>query len=277
MKKILCFLLCGFIGFSLTGCSSSNEKLKEEVKEETKVSAEEKKKEEEKKNVVDDAFMDALATGLEKRWGSTRDKSSLVIDESWEKYPSLELEEIEGFENQEFNDPELKGLAVEYMNHLKKQKSIPSGVANDLANTGFAWSATGTERCRLITLFKEKYGLTVDEKYADSLNSMVEGYHDPNYENLGLCGELHIEEFNDNGGVLHYKLSGVNHTDNTFNNLSFQLQVEDREGAILGQVYSNTIATVAPGQKFTVDIYGTGAEQFPTLKDTYMYVTYYCD
>lgn len=277
MKKLLCFLMCGFIGFSLTGCSSSNEKLKEEVKEETKVSAEEKKKEEEKKNVVDDAFMDALATGLEKRWGSTRDKSSLVVDESWERYPSLELEEIEGFENQEFNDPELKELAVEYINHLREQKSIPSGAANDLANTGFAWDATNADRCRLITLFNEKFGLTVDEKYADSLNSMVEGYHDPNYENLGLFGELHIEEFNDNGGVLHYKLSGVNHTDNTFNNLSFQLQVEDREGAILGQVYSNTIATVAPGQKFTVDIYGTGAEHFPTLKDIYMYITYYCD
>lgn len=220
--------------------------------------------------------MESLAIGLEKRWDFTRDYDSFVINEEWEKYPELELEEIEGFENQEFNDPELKELAIEYIEHLREQKSIPSGVTNDLANTSFAWSGTVPKRFRLISIFKEKYGLTVDEKYIEDLDDMLKNYHDPNYENLGLCDELHIEEFNDNGGVLHYKLSGVNHTDNTFNNLSFQLQVEDREGAILGQVYSNTIATVAPGQKFTVDIYGTGAEQFPALKDISMYVTYYC-
>lgn len=272
MKKILNILLYGFIIFSLPGCSSNDKQAKEDIKKEAKVAAEEKNKEEEKKNLVDKAFMEALSTGLEKRWDSTDD--SLVIKSDWDKYPTLELEEIEGFENQEFNDPELKSLAVEYINHLREQKNIPRSATEDLANTGLAWNSTGNDRCRLLTQFKEKYGLIVDEKYNNNLNMMAENYHDENYDTTGLVSELHIEEFNDNGGVLHYKLSGVNDTDITFNDLSFQLQVEDREGAIIGQVYSNPIAVLSPGQKFTVDIYGSGAEQFPSIKDVFIYVSY---
>lgn len=268
MKKLLMAALCGLM--CLSGCGTSKQELKEEVKQDAKASAEEaKKKEEEKKAVVDEAFIESLKEGLIKRWKlAESDEYGNVLNSKWVAYPEAELAEIEGFADQEFNDPELKEKAVRYIENLKELASDYKELETNYAQGCFDLNGSTFERAELLRDFYENYGFSFTGKDKEDFDKILKLTEDKESNaEQGLYNHLRVEAVDDGYGSQYYKFYGENDTDNTYGGLYYVMQVEDRNGNILGNVTTESIQTIGPGQGFTVKAYYDQSDNFPSVND----------
>lgn len=268
MKKLFISGICALLSFSMIGCSNNKQKLKDQVKEEVKQSSEEKKKEETKKSVVDEAYLEAMKTGLQNRWKLAKKNANAVFSSDWAKYSQAELDEIEGFANQEFTNKELKDMVLSYIDCLKAQIAAAKNANKDLANSFLDYSNPSVKRVNLLKNFVDEYGLSVDKDYQDDLKELVDNTKDSYWDEQGLVSELKIKEINDSSMVNRVlQISGVNNTDYTFNHLYFDLQIEASDGEILETVQTNDIKSLKPGQKFNTISYLPVDRELPEVKD----------
>lgn len=276
MKRLFVAVMCGLM--CLSGCGTSKEELKEEVKQDAKASAEEaKKREEEKKNVVDEAFIESVATGFEKRSDAIDNMDSY----SWGKPEfveaiNAELKEVEGFKDQEFNDPELKEEALKYIDALQAQKEAAELMTTDLGNGSLQWNKPSIERAEALYSFKNNYGLKVDDKCKKDLASLTEAVNDEDWDMGRFFNDMQIEELDDNGDIPHYRITGVNDSSDDLSDVVLQVQLEGRDGNVLGTMSSAPLMSIASGQKYTFDLYGDGSKAYPSVKDMRLLSRYYC-
>ncbi|MCF2618215.1 hypothetical protein JQM68_13650, partial [Oscillibacter valericigenes] len=86
---------------------------------------------------------------------------------------STELAAIKPFSNQEFEDLELGKLASRYINLLHTSKDVLKyREKGDYAYFDI-WDDIYYERCSLLAIFVNQYGLTIDEPHQAIINEMI--------------------------------------------------------------------------------------------------------
>lgn len=238
MKKIAVILLCLGVGLcSLTGCSSSNTKT-------TDSSAVEEVK------YCDDDFVKDMSKGLQKRWDlNEKDENSegyddIAVDSDENKqmmlsYVNAELDTIEKYSNEKFKDTKLQENAIKYINLLKQFKEACDYITVD-ADKFYDENATiYDERSKIIKSMVDDYGMTVNEKYQDTLNEfltaskLVEEDEALKDAVSTMLGTIEITSTNDGYG--YYTCEGYveNTTGHNFDDLQIEFSLYDSENVLV--------------------------------------------
>lgn len=124
------------------------------------------------KKTTDQAFVEDMQAGLEARW-TLADKNDADKKKEWEKLINAELEKIEKYKKEKFEDKELGKLAKEYIGLLNDSKDSLSYFGND-----DKFSAKNDEiyNNRAVVIYKlnKDYKLTVDEAHQEELDEFVD-------------------------------------------------------------------------------------------------------
>lgn len=239
MKKIAVILLCIGVGIgSLTGCGTTNNKAADSgsAVEEVKY--------------CDDDFVKDFGKGLEKRWKLTdADENKDGYDDielnsdQWKKmmltYINAELDTIEKYTNEKFENTALQENAIKYINLLKQQKESCDYITVDYDKYSEKADEIYNERSKIIKDMVENYGVTVDEKYQDTLNEFLTNSQlveedESLKEAVGLMlGKIEITTTDDGTG--YYTCEGYveNTTGYDFDNISIKFNLYDDEGVLV--------------------------------------------
>lgn len=213
---------------------------------------------------VDGQFMLAIQAGLQARWDIP--DSEISSPNQYGKLIDAELNEVEPFYNETFDDKRLGEIAVAYVDVLKESADATRYYNNNAAVYETKWDAARATRLHLIEELVEDYGLTVDEKYQDTLDELINDsqvYSEQEAFEAELqkdvdAAQLTIEPYRsdyDNEILWYeYTLTITNTTDQRLEYLSLDLQVLDGNGNILTQGWA-TFNNVEAGQSSTVDAY----------------------
>ena len=170
MKKKLSTILLGILFLMLlsVGCSSTKEV----------------EKKEEEPQYADDAFVQDMSKGLQARWDLN------AIDEQKEGYDKIlvnskeyqdmmvsyidaELNEIEKYTEEKFENKNLQEIAIKYINLLEKHKEICDYMTVDYDKYYEEFEPIYNERSKIIESMVNDYGMTVDEKHQKTLNDFL--------------------------------------------------------------------------------------------------------
>ncbi|GAA0799254.1 hypothetical protein GCM10008910_25190 [Faecalicatena orotica] len=243
MKKVLSLLLviCLSIGM-MVGCSTKDADAPEEIK------------------YADEDFMVDLSKALETRWAmNEQDQNSYEEGtdkqkELFSKWTKAELDILQKYEDEKFENSKLKELAIQYINCLKDQEEALKYVTVDYAKFSELWQTAYDSRTQLIAQFKEDYDLKVSEKYQSTLDDLL--------TNAQLVTEDQtekstVEEFikgiqftteSDEFGLKTCSAVVENTTGLGFKSLSLTINLLDADGVIIETTYSH-VENFAPGSK----------------------------
>lgn len=295
MKRNCVITLLFSLPIILTGCTSNNEELKEEVRSEARQSDNDdsylksdirkeakadveaqKAKEEAKKNVTDEAFLEAVADGFDQRQKMIKEKNPKWGSEDLVLAIDAELNEVAGFAEKEFKDQGLKEKATAYINALQGEKKAAEQMKTDLANGYFAYGNPNEVRVKKLLDFYGDYHLKPVSDFSTNAFKEFKSYDfdSEQAKTSSLVNSLQIKEVDENG-FKKFVLSGTNTTDTTFKDLFFSMQAEDRDNNIVGTFSSNSLISLAPGQSFQLDVYVEPDGAYPALSDMYFLTEFY--
>ena len=163
MLLMLCFLI------TLCGCETT--KSQEETPEE-------------EPQYADDTFVQDIAKGLEARWDlSEKDEQkegyeNITVDSEEYKtmmlsYIDSELNVIEHYTEEKFEDKNLQEIALKYINLLKKHKEICGYMTVDYVKYNEEAQTIYNERSKIISTMADDYNMVIDEKYQSILNDFA--------------------------------------------------------------------------------------------------------
>lgn len=261
MKKVFqavaVFSLCLFV---LCGCSSTNN---------TASSAEEQ--------YADQDFMNDLAKGLEDRWklsdeyNAQQEKSGKYDEigsdghiEAYTKSVNAELDRLADYPDKKFEDSKLKERAISYINCLNDQLEALDYASVDYEEYDTRWSKAYDKRTKLIARFVSDYGLTVDEKYQDTLDELLTNAklvkEDDKQKRAvkKLIKKISFELESDDYGYKTYVDVVKNKTGYDFKTLSLSVNLLDKDGVIVETTYA-TVNNFKNGKKARIE-FGTNKD-----------------
>lgn len=156
MKKIIILVFAVLSVFVLTACGNNSSKKEEKY--------------------ADKAFINSLATGLEKRWdlGSEFDKVKNPSDNESKDFArkamKIELDNVSQYKNRSFENTKLQALALQYINAVKDSDKLIDGI--DSFDGMKAFKENYNVRSKLLVTFKKDYGLKVGEKYKEDFDKI---------------------------------------------------------------------------------------------------------
>lgn len=261
MKKrmVAIVLLFMFVLVSVIGCGGKKE---------------DSAKKEEKEVAADETFMKDLAKALEARWAlsdkyDSMDKyanaeiGSEEHKESYEDYVSAELDILEKYQTEKFEDSKLQEKAIQYINLLKQQKEACDYITVDYEKYDELWYDAFNKRTQMIVEFVNDYKLKVSDKYEDTLKDLTLNAQQVNEENekegkvQALIGSIEFALAEDDGyGWKTYNAVVENTTDMNFSYFGLDINLLDQDDVILETTYAN-VSNWNSGQKvkfeFTTD------------------------
>lgn len=243
MKKLLSILLTLLLVVlpSLTGCSSGS----------TSNSAKSSTSETE---YADDAFIKSLSKGLEKRWslnddyniklanGTIKDGSS-EQKEAFESWVNTELDEIEKYRNEPFENADLQQTALAYINALNDQRNALDEWGTDKFSED--WSKAYDERTRLLAELADNYNLTVSDKYKDQLDSMkasgkqVQSKEDETDAVKALADSFSFEQTADDYGYKTYTATVENNSGYNLKYFYADISLLNNDGTLVETQYAD--------------------------------------
>ena len=219
---------------------------------------------------TDGKFIRALSEGLQKRWAYSDENEDMVSeDELYKEATSLELESVESFENETFNDSTLGDDAREYISQLNAGLKAVTYYLNDYTTFLTQWQDAYNERTILIKTFVDNYGLSVDEKYQDYLDNLTSNAGavlSAREDEESLSSDLQktidsIQFGTTNTGDSEYPfydsfITVTNQTQKTFSYFYFDVNVKDTSGNIIETVQTDDApGNWAPGSQITLEVY----------------------
>ena len=239
MKKIAVILMCIGVGIgSLTGCGTKNNTAADNgsAVEEVKY--------------CDDDFVKDFGKGLEKRWALNESDESkegyddILLNSQENKdmmltYIDAELSSIEKYTTEKFDDTNLQELAIKYVNLLKKSKELCDYITVDYDKYDEEYSTVYNERAKIIETLANDYGMTVDEKYQDTLNEflttsqLVQEDEALKEAVSNMLGTIEITTTDDGTG--YYTCEGYleNSTGHDFSDITIQFSLYDDNGVLV--------------------------------------------
>ena len=234
---------------------------------------------------VDSDFITDLGKGLEDRWAlsdkydedednapSERDQLANCVD------AELNVLGKKDYPNQQFEDNKLKEKAISYLNSLDDQKEALTYYDVDYSKYEEIWDPAYNERSKLITDFATNYGLSVSDKYQETLSdfatnaSLVEEDEEKEQAINNLVDSISFELISDSGGWKEYEAIVENDTGYNIEYLSVDINMIDSDGVNLGYELAS-MSNVNNGEKaklgFTTSI--TDFEKLKVTLDTYTF------
>lgn len=252
-------------GVLFTGCSDSDTN-----KETTKEATVTDEPEEEEVYYADEDFITDMGKGLEARWTlNDADEEKEGYDEIQEQsdeekkmmlsYIDAELDNIGKYTDEKFEDSNLQELAIKYVNLLKKHKEICKYIPVDYdGKYTEEFDPIYNERSKIIEDLVENYGLTVDEKYQDTLdefitNSQLVKEQDAQINAVSeMLGTISFEEASDESGWKTYESIVENTTGTDFQQFYVTINLLDEDGVIVDTMY-DTVGDFKDGAKAKLD------------------------
>ena len=246
MRKVLRVMLVVAMCFGmLAGCGKTND-----------TSAQ---KEEEK--FADEDFMKDMAKSLETRWALNEADANKSYTEGSEeqkelfsKWTKAELDIVQKYEDEKFENSKLKELAIQYINVLKTQEDAMKCVTVDYVKFSDIWQTNYDARTQIIAQLKNDYGLEVSKKYQSSLDDLLTNAQlvtdEQNTKNT-------VEEFiksiqftveSDEYGMKTCSAVVENTTGLGFKSLPLTINLLDADGVIVETTYSS-VSNFAAGAK----------------------------
>ena len=133
---------------------------------------------------ADEAFVADFAKALENRWDlNDKDENSddyeerVANDEEWKNmmlsYINAELDILNKYTEEKFEDSDLQELALKYVNLLKSHVEICDYIIVDYIKYDEEFQPIYDGRSKVIATLVENYGLTVSEKHQKTLDDFL--------------------------------------------------------------------------------------------------------
>lgn len=243
LKKLI---IIGLSCLVLSGCTSE-----EPVAEET--------------TYADQEFLSDMSNGLQTRWKLNEDDEAkegydeiLVNSEEYQKmmnnYIQAELNLVEKYQNEKFEDSNLQEIAVKYVNLLKQHKDACQYLTVNYDKYLEEFQPIYNERSKIISQMVNDYGMTVEEEYQQTLNEFLTNSQivteQENAENAiqKMIDTIQFEEVEDNGGYKTYQAVVENTTGIDFDTLNITINLLNIDGVIVETTY-DTVSAFAQGAK----------------------------
>ena len=247
MKRIIVYLLISVLtGSSLImGCSVSSSTTKESSSEQTTETA---------PVYADQSFITDLSIGLMKRWDISEEENkkisagTLVRGSSEEKQGLIacvnaELEMIDKYRNEPFEDGNLQELAISYINAVNDQLKA----LDDYNTTVYdeKWQTAYDKRSKLLSTLVNDYYLSVDEAHQDvlqqfkSYGNQVKQAEENQSKIDELLNSFDFEETNNDYSYKTYNAIVENTTGIDFDIFSININLLDEDGVLVETAYAS--------------------------------------
>lgn len=254
MKRVISsFLSVCLIFTCLVGCSSSGDE----------------------PQYCDQKFLTALTKGLSARWDTVATNNETEEDYR-SRLVSVELDKLEDFVSQPFEDTKLQEKAVSYINLLKDQEEALTYVNVDYEKYAEMWQEAYDARSLAIVDFINEYELTFPAKYEDTVKEfmtnakLVEERQQLDAQVQQMADAIVFELASKSYGWADYEAITENITDKTFEFFGVDISLLDADGVILESAYAS-VDNFSPGQKakleFSTD---TAFESYKIVPDYYV-------
>lgn len=214
---------------------------------------------------ADQSFISDMKNGLQARWKLNEEDEAeegydeiLVNSEEYQEmmnnYIQAELDYVEKYQNEKFEDSNLQEIAVKYVNLLKQHKDACQYMRVDYNKYLEEFQPVYNERSKIISQLVNDYGMTVDEEYQQTLNDfltnsqlVIEQENEEAAIQQMLDG-IQFDEVDDNGGYKTYQAVVENTTGIDFNTLNITINLLNSDGVIVETAYDN-VSAFAQGAK----------------------------
>ena len=214
---------------------------------------------------ADQDFISDMSKGLQVRWKLNEEDeakegydeilaNSEEYQEMMNNYIQAELDYVEKYQNEKFEDSNLQEIAVKYVNLLKQHKDACQYMTVDYDKYLEVFQPVYNERSKIILQLVNDYGMTVDEEYQQTLNDfltnsqlVIEQENEEAAIQQMLDG-IQFDEVDDNGGYKTYQAVVENTTGIDFNTLNITINLLNSDGVIVETAYDN-VSAFAQGAK----------------------------
>ena len=198
---------------------------------------------------ADEDFIADLQKSLVARWTITEASDGILsADDYKEEINSgvqAELDIIEKYQNEKFENTKLQETLLKYINNLKAQIETVAYYGVDDIKYAQEWEALYGERTQIIDDFVKNYGLTVPEEYQSVLNEMLTNAkivtEKENEEEVinAWIDSIVFEQTEDNYGMKTYQAVVENTTGCNFQYINLHINMIDANGVVLQTAYSS--------------------------------------
>lgn len=203
---------------------------------------------------ADQSFITDLSIGLMNRWDIVEEENKKISDgtlirgSSEEKQGLIacinaELEMVDKYRNEPFEDSNLQELAISYINALNDQlKSL-----DDFNTTACdeKWQAAYDKRSKILSTLVNDYNLSVDEAHQDMLQqfnsygNQVKKVEETQGKIDELLNSFDFEETNNDYGYKTYNAIVENTTGIDFDTFSININLLDEDGVLIETAYAS--------------------------------------
>ena len=249
MKKRAILILSAMMatGMLFTGCSSSGNNQKTE-------------KSEEETKYADEQFIKDMSKGLQARWDLI-DKNEKKDEDMTLDCIQAELDCVEKYTDEKFNDSKLQEYAVKYVNLLKQHKDACKYIPVDYyGKYSEELDSIYNERSKIIEDLVENYNLTVDKKHQDTLdefktNSQLVKDQDAMEESVkNMLANIQFTEVSNEDGWKTYQGVVENTTGKDISTLNVDINLKNADGVIVETTYDD-VSNFTKGAKAQFEFY----------------------
>ena len=259
MKKRAILILSAMMatGMLFTGCSSSGNNQKTE-------------KSEEETKYADEQFIKDMSKGLQARLDliDKNEKKDEEVDSQSQEEKDMtldciqaELDCVEKYTDEKFNDSKLQEYAVKYVNLLKQHKDACKYIPVDYyGKYSEELDSIYNERSKIIEDLVENYNLTVDKKHQDTLdefktNSQLVKDQDAMEESVkNMLANIQFTEVSNEDGWKTYQGVVENTTGKDISSLSVDINLKNADGVIVETTYDD-VSNFTKGAKAQFEFY----------------------
>lgn len=205
-----------------------------------------------KPHYADDAFLKSMSKGLEDRWSvvGVLDKDDAKQTEAeynkeLRKGIEAELKQISKYKTEEFKSSKLQELAVSYINALNQQKDNINGHQNYDSSAYQKFGEAYDKRSLILVQLVKKYGLTVSDKYKETLKDLeangkdVTNLNEQQKQVNQIGKELTFNQVSDEYGYKTYECVLTNTSDIDFEYYQVEVTMLDTDGVNIDTTYAN--------------------------------------
>lgn len=220
MNKLLKPIICAALAASLTGCAQPDER------------------------TVDEKFVDSLTEGLEARWTLTDASGDDYTTDQFNKYLEAELNKIESYKNEKFENKQLKEQADLYIDSLEQTKDITKYIDEDVAQFNQMYSPIYSQR--ILALQEINNIDSLEFQNADDQKSLDDMLDEAKLIKsvTDLTKSIHFEKTNEDDDPEYdiysadYIAKVKNDTSYSFDYYNLTINLLDKDGVVLEQTYA---------------------------------------
>lgn len=213
---------------------------------------------------VDASFIRDLASALSLRWDKVNEEDEMddydEVDASYE-YCQIELDRIEKYDNEIFENKDLQKCAKLYIEYLRKAQNATKYYTIDYDHYENIWDDVYEKRIMLLQTFVQEYGLEVDEQHKSDLEDIMSDASAATEKKSvldsieSMCDGFKVNCSKDKWGNTSYKIVMNNITELDFEWFNVDVNVLDKKGNIITTGTGAEVENWKSGVEVTTEIW----------------------